>query len=187
MRILKGLLVALLVLIAAVIGIGMVLPDHAHVERSIVIEAPPEKVFEVLNGFDRFNAWSPWAELNPDAEYTREGPATGVGARQSWRSDDPNVGAGSQEIIESTPNGLIRMKLVFEGFGSDNLASYTLTPEGEGTRVVWAYDSNFKGNLLNRYFGLMLDGMLGPDYERGLTKLKALIESPETPDTGPAA
>lgn len=184
MRVLRGLLIGLVVLIAALIGVGMILPDHAHVERSIVIDAPPAEVFAALNGFASFNQWSPWAELDPDAQFTREGPETGVGARQGWRSEDQSVGSGSQEIVESTPNSLIRMKLVFEGFDSDNLATYTLIPEGQGTRVIWSYDSNFKGHLMNRYFGLMLDGMLGPDYERGLSKLKAMLENPPPAQAG---
>jgi uncharacterized protein YndB with AHSA1/START domain len=178
MRLLKALIISAIVLIAGALVIGFLLPDRAHIERSVVIEAPPETVFGVLNGFARFNEWSPWAELDPNTQYTRGGPETGVGARQAWRSEDPSVGAGSQEIIESTPHSLIRMKLVFEGFDSDNVASYVLAAEGEKTKLTWSYDSEFKGNLMSRYFGLLLDGMIGPDYERGLTKLKALLEAP---------
>ncbi|TJY62327.1 hypothetical protein E4T66_08920 [Sinimarinibacterium sp. CAU 1509] len=177
MKVLKWLLIVVVALLVGVIGAGFVLPDTAHVERSVVINARPATVYTVLNGFRQFDKWSPWAGLDPNATYTVEGPLMGVGAKQSWRSDDPSVGAGSQEILESVPNQKIVMALVFEGFASENRASYLLQPEGEATRLLWTYDSTFHGNLLGRYFGLMMDGMLGPDYERGLVALKTLVES----------
>lgn len=101
----------------------------------------------------------------------------GVGAKLSWVSDDPNVGAGSQEIVEAVPYERIRVRLVFSGFDSENYATYTLTPEGEGTRIVWAYDSTLHGDLMGRYFGLMMDKFIGADYEKGLARLKPLLES----------
>jgi uncharacterized protein YndB with AHSA1/START domain len=184
MKVLKWLLIVIVVLIAGVIGAGFLLPDTAHVERSIVINARPTTVYTVLNGFRQFNKWSPWASLDPNAAYTVEGPLMGVGAKQSWRSDDPSVGAGSQEILESVPNQKIVMDLVFEGFDSENRSSYLIAAEGEGTRLSWTYDSTFHGNLMGRYFGLMMDGMLGPDYERGLASLKSLVESLPADDIG---
>ncbi len=181
MKLLKGLLIAVTVLVAGVLGVGLLLPDTAHVERAIVIQARPATVYTALNGFRQFNKWSPWASLDPGTHYVFEGPATGVGAKFRWRSDDPGVGSGSQEILEAVPYERIAVKLVFEGSDSDNLATYTLAAEGEGTRLVWSYDTVFHGNILGRYFGLMLDGMIGPDYERGLARLKTLVEGlPQT-------
>jgi len=164
-------------LVVGVIGIGFVLPDTAHVERSIVVSAKPATAYTALNGFKQFNKWSPWANLDPNAQYTLEGPLMGVGAKSSWRSEDPNVGAGSQEILEATPYERIHMRLVFEGFDSENYSTYLLTSEGEGTRITWSYDTTFHGNLMGRYFGLMLDKMIGADYDKGLAQLKTLLES----------
>lgn len=177
MKVLKWLVIVVVALIALVVGAGFALPDNAHVERSIVVNAKPVTVYTVLNGFRQFNKWSPWAKLDPNAQYTIEGPATGVGAKQSWTSQDPNVGSGSQEIIAVTPNQSITQKLVFADFDSDNTAIFTLTPEGEGTRVVWGFDMGCKGDVMCRYFGLMMDKMLGPDYESGLLGLQALVET----------
>ena len=157
MRVLKWLVIVLVVLIVAVIGVGFVLPDEAKLERSVVVDAPTTTVYTALNGFRQFNKWSPWAQLDPGTTYTVEGPPVGVGAKQSWHSEDPSVGSGSQEIVEAVPFERIRMRLIFEGFDSENYASFILSPEGEGTRVVWDYESRFHGDLMGRYFGLMLD------------------------------
>lgn len=177
MKILKNLAITLVVLIVILCGIGLVLPDTVHLERSTTINAPPAKVFNVLNSFKLFNQWSPWVDQDPNTKYAITGPAEGVGAKQAWESESPDVGSGSQEIIESVPHTLIRQKLVFTDFDTDNTASFTLTPQGEATQVTWSYDSSFGGKIMYRYFGLMLDGMLGPDYERGLARLKTLVES----------
>ena len=58
-----------------------------------------------------------------------------------------------------------------------SMRGLTLTPVDGGTRIDWSYDSAFKGSLLYRYFGLMLDRMVGPDHEHGLARLKTLVES----------
>ena len=160
-----------------VLGAGLLLPQQAHIERSIVIDRPPATVFTVLNGFRGFEHWSPWARLDPEMKIEFAGPAMGVGAKYSWTSAQSAVGSGSQEIVESTPYTRIAVKLQFSGMSTLNKASYTLTPEGQGTRVVWDHDADFSGDYFSRYFGLLMDRMIGDDYERGLQQLKAYAES----------
>ena len=177
MKILKWLAIGLVGFVLLLGAVGLMLPDTARMERTTTIAAKPATVYAVLNGFKQFNKWSPWEGLDPNVKQTITGPLVGVGARQAWESADPNVGSGSQEIIATEPDKSIRLKLVFAGFDSDNTATYLLTPEGDGTKLVWRYDSHFKGHIVGRYFGLLLDSMLGPDYEKGLASLKTLVEA----------
>lgn len=186
MRALKWLLAILLIAIGAIFAVGFALPDKVHVERSIHVQAPPATVFALLNGYEQFQKWSPWADLDPDTRYAYEGPASGVGAKMSWHSDDPNVGSGRQEIIESVAGERIVSLLVFDGYDSDNRSSFLLQADGEGTQLRWAYDTEFHGNLLGRYIGLKMDDWIGPDYEKGLARLKALLESPAAEPPQPA-
>jgi effector-binding domain-containing protein/uncharacterized protein YndB with AHSA1/START domain len=176
MNILKKISIALAGLAALFFAIGFFLPNTAHVERSIVIDAPPATVFTVLNGFRQFHRWSPWQEYDPNMQVAYEGPETGVGAKQSW-SGNAEVGRGSQEILESEPYRRILIRLQFGDFGGDFLAPYTLEPENGGTRLTWGFDADYKGSIMGRYFGLFSDSMLGPDYERGLGKLKTFVET----------
>ena len=44
-----------------------------------------------------------------------------------------------------------------------------------GTDVIWSFRSSL-GNPLERWMGLLYDKWIGPDYEKGLIKLKALVE-----------
>ncbi|MDB5971187.1 MAG: Polyketide cyclase / dehydrase and lipid transport [Hydrocarboniphaga sp.] len=177
MGVLKLLLVVFVLLVIAAIGVGFTLPDRAKVERSVLIDASPATVYTVLNGFHQFNRWSPWADIDPQTVYTYQGPLLGVGARSAWSSKDPKAGSGDQEILEATPYTIIKVRLRFEGMDMDNLLTYTLTAAGAGTQLSWTYLSDFNGNLLNRYFGLLLDRMIGPDFDKGLSRLKSFAES----------
>jgi uncharacterized protein YndB with AHSA1/START domain len=179
-RVLKYLVLGTALLALALLGLGFALPDTARISRNTEIQAPPETVFALLNGFSRFNEWSPWAQLDPGTRYRIEGPESGEGARHLWESDNPSVGSGSQEIIESQPPQRIVIQLIFSGFDSDNLSIYELEPlaGGQATRLHWIYETDVKGNLMGRYFLLALDGLIGANYERGLARLKALLESP---------
>lgn len=161
-------------LVILLIGVAFVLPSTTHVERSAVIKASPEEVFSVVNDYTRFNEWSPWAEMDPDMKYTLDGPPTGVGAKMSWTSD--KVGSGSQQIVESEPFKHVRTKLDFGGRGPA-VATFNLEPVEGGTKIVWGLDVDAGMNPIDRYFGLMLDSFVGKDYERGLEKLKALVEA----------
>jgi uncharacterized protein YndB with AHSA1/START domain len=180
LKLLKGLLIVAVLLIAAFVIIGFFLPKVATVERSTTIAAAPETILGLADGFKRFNEWSPWASLDPATKYTYSGPERGVGARMEWSSDNPDVGQGSQEIIAVEPGRSVTSALDL-GMDTPTTTKMVLTPEGSGTRVTWTLTTDFSSSLIGRYFGLALDSMVGPDYERGLAKLKALAESSQVP------
>jgi effector-binding domain-containing protein len=177
MRLLKNLLIALVAVVVVFAVAGALLPRTAHVERSIEIDAPPLTVFTLVNGFQRFNEWSPWADIDPaGTEYSISGPTTGVGARMSWSSDNPRVGVGSQEIVRSEPIRRVDTVLDFGAQGTAD-AFFVLEPSGGGTRVTWGFETDFGWNLVGRYLGFfMFDAALGGDYESGLDNLRQLAE-----------
>ncbi len=174
---LKKALIAIIMLALLLVIVGFLLPAKIHVERSAVIDAPPAVVFDLIDDFHNFNKWSPWAELDPATKYTFEGPDHGVGHRMRWQSDNPNVGSGSQEIIESVPESLVRTHLDF-GPNGIATASFHLEAAEGGTQVTWRFDTDLGRNPAVRYFGLLMDRMVGPDYEKGLSNLKRLAEAP---------
>lgn len=183
MKFLQGLFLVLLGLVALFFVTAVFLPQAAHVERSMTTTASPATVYGLVDGFKRFNEWSPWARLDPATKYTYSGPETGVGARMEWTSANPDVGSGSQEVIDTEPGQSVTSKLDF-GMDNPTTSTISLVPEGTGTRVTWTLDTDFSGSLVGRYFGLVLDRMVGPDYEKGLAQLKAVAES-TTPANSP--
>ena len=97
-----GGIIVLLVLVA------FLLPSKIHVERSIVVNAPPAKVFGEVNSLKKWGAWDPWMKKDPNIKNTFSGPDEGVGAKNSWVSDHKEVGTGSNTITESVPNEIGR-------------------------------------------------------------------------------
>ena len=179
---LKKVFYALVIAIVIFIAVGLFLPREVHVERTVSIQRPPATVFTVLNSYRSFAAWSPWADRDPAAVYEFSGPEAGPGARLSWRGDPRLVGSGWQEITESRPYSLVRMRVDFDQQGSAR-SYFQLDPVDGGTRVTWGFDTDLQegqgwlGGLLARYFGLFFDTWIGTDYEQGLGRLKAYLEA----------
>ena len=165
----------LVLLIGVLTGVSFALPQTVLVARSKVINAPEADIFPYLNDYRKFNEWSPWAGRDPKAVYSYSGPAEGVGARMTWQSDHPEVGSGSQEIIESTPDKYLKVALEFAGQGS-GVADFTLEPSGAGTKVTWGFSTDIGNNPIMRWMGLMFDRWVGADYEAGLTRLAQRVE-----------
>ena len=174
MTILKRVIIGLVTLIVLLVVVGFLLPRQVHVERSIVINAPQAQLFEALNGFKRFNEFSPWAALDPDTTYTYEGPESGVGARMSWVSSDADLGSGTNEIVESKAPDFIRTRLDFGGKPAE--ATFTFAPADGATRVTWGFDGDLGNNPIMRFVGLMFDKWIGSDYEKGLARMKQVME-----------
>lgn len=178
MRVFKYLFFALLFLVLLFFAYGFFfLEDKVQVSRSIQIDRPAKMVFKAVNSMHTFNDWSPWAKLDPNATYEFNGPAQGIGSKMSWQGNE-EVGSGRQEIIESKPHEMVKVELYFDGQGDDpSWATYQIKDMGDSSEISWIFDADFKGNIMGRYFGMMMDRMLGPQYESGLRNLKALVEA----------
>lgn len=178
-KIIVGVVVAIVVLALLYF---MTLDSVYKVERSATINASPEVVMQHIANFKNWEAWSPWREKDPNAKYTFEGPEFGVGASMGWDGND-SVGQGVMTITEMEGNSSMKYSLVFmKPWESSSAGGFELTAVDGGTSVRW-YDS---GELpfLMRPMGKMMDGMIGPDFEKGLAKLKVIAEEAAANSTG---
>ena len=150
--------------------------DTFTVERSTTIAAPPGRVYPHMIDFRRWDVWSPWEEMDPNVQKTYSGSEAGVGSKYAW-SGNRKVGQGSMEITDAKENSTIDIALEFiKPFKASNSTSFTLTPEGGGTTVRWAMTG--QKTFMTRVMGIFrsMDSMVGPDFEKGLAKLKAVSE-----------
>lgn len=176
-RLLKRIAVSLIVLLVILAVIGLFLPDRATVERSAVINAGADEVYPWIVSLRRFNEWSPWRDLDANADYQFTGPEEGEGATMYWSSELPSVGEGTQKIVAAETNESVRTELDFGSQGPAS-AEWILTPvDDDTTEITWRFDTEFGYDLIGRYFGLMLDGWIGQSYEKGLYNLKKRVES----------
>ena len=142
------------------------------VERSASIAAPPQTVYDLVVDFHEWPQWSPWEELDPDMERTHSGADSGVGAKYAW-SGNRKAGRGDMTITDAQPPSKVQIALNFvKPFKSSNTTTFTLTPEGEGTEVLWSMTG--PRPLLMRIFGFVfdMDKMVGKDFEKGLAGLQ---------------
>lgn len=174
----KKIIVGLLAAIALLLIYAATRPDSFRVERSIAIQAEPAKVYTLLNDFHHFPSWSPWQNLDPAMKVTHSGAASGQGAVYEWSGNDA-VGAGRMEILKTVPNTSVTVKLDFlKPFEARNTTEYSLAASGGTTTVTWAMfgPSPFISKVMGVF--VSMDSMIGKDFERGLTKLKAVAEKP---------
>ena len=164
------------VLIAATLAYAATRPGTFRVERSIVIDAPPEKIFPQINGFHQWEAWSPWDKIDPAMKRSYSGAAHGKGAVYGWQGNR-DVGQGRMEMVESTPASGLLIKIDFvKPFEGHNMVQFTLVPQGDATKVTQTMygPSPFMAKLMGLFFSM--DKMVGQKYEEGLASLKAIVE-----------
>ncbi|WP_346836911.1 SRPBCC family protein [Microbulbifer sp. SAOS-129_SWC] len=173
-------IIYLFLFLALLVLAGFLLPREVTLERSAYVTRPPQAVFPYANDLRKFNLWSPWYQLDPAARYQFSGPRTGVGASMTWHSDNPNVGNGAQTITASEPPSLVRTQLDF-GKQGRALSEMQLRPQGSGTNVTWRFSTDMGAGPVARWMGLLVKKMVGQSYERGLAKLKDVVEASEPP------
>ncbi len=167
-------------LFVVVVIVGLVLPSQVHVERKITINSRPQKIYPLIANFKQWHRWSPWAKIDPDANFKIVG--RGVKQKMFWSSDDPRVGKGSQEFILVNKPTQIKTHLDFGKQGIAD-ASFNLTAEGDATQVTWSLDTDMRAGVpiymkpFGAYLGFLMDSMVGKDYEQGLNNLQKLVQN----------
>lgn len=174
--ILRKILIAIALVVIVFLGYVAAQPSAFSVTRSTTIDAPPATVFAQVNDFHKWEAWSPWAKLDPNAKNSFEGPSEGKGAKFHWAGNS-DVGEGGMEITESNPNELIRIKLDFlKPFEATSTTLFKFEPAGSQTKITWTMsgENNFVGRIFCTFMNM--DKTVGGDFEKGLASMKATAE-----------
>jgi hypothetical protein len=170
----------LIVLVAVVAVFAMVValqPSEYRIARSTTVSAPAPEVFAQVNDFHNWEAWSPWAKLDPSAKTTFAGPAAGQGAVFAWSGND-KVGEGRMTLTESRPAELVKIRIDFvKPFAGTSTSEFNFKPAGTQTAVTWAMSG--QRNFLEKAMCLFVstDKMLGGEFEKGLAQMKSVAEA----------
>ena len=174
MKIFKIIIGIVVVIVGLFFAYLATLPDSYRVERSTVINASDQLVMEHLANFKKWEKWSPWIEKDPNCKYTYEGPEFGVGAKMNWDGND-SVGIGGMTITAMEGNSSVSYDLKFIApWDMASNGAFMLSPDEGGTKVVWVDEGDLP--FFMRMMGGMMDAMIGPDFERGLSRLKDHVE-----------
>jgi Polyketide cyclase / dehydrase and lipid transport len=177
---LKTIVIVVLVLLVLAVVVVLVLaaakPDTFRVQRATSINAPPEKIFALINDLHGWGAWSPYEKKDPAMKRTFSGAPSGKGAVYEW-DGDKNVGAGRLAIANASPPSKVTLNLdMFRPLEAHNMVVFTLEPKGESTNVTWAMDGKVPYLAKIVHVFLNVDKMVGQDFEAGLANLKAVAE-----------
>ncbi len=173
MKLLLKILAGIAVLLLLLVVVAFFLPRQYHIERSLTFKAKPEVVYAQLTDLKSWKNWGAWQERDPGMKMAYSEPATGVGAWSSWESK--KEGNGKMTITTQSLQKVV-YNLEFPDMGMTSIGVMTLEPTNGGVRVVWSDEGDLGMNPMGRWFGLFLDKMIGPDFERGLSNLQKIVE-----------
>jgi uncharacterized protein YndB with AHSA1/START domain len=154
-------------------------PDSFALQRSVVIEAPAERVFPLIVDLRRHQSWSPFDAPDGKTRKVYTGAASGAGAVYEWDGNGRS-GSGRLSITDAQAASRAVMRLdMLKPFKASNEVVFTLVPEGGATRVTWSMRGRtpFVARIVHVF--LDMDRMVGGDFERGLAALKRLSEAPQ--------
>ncbi len=176
------MLVNIIIILALVVGVFVAFvvtrSSEFRVTRSATMKASPERIFPQVNDFHHWNAWSPWAKIDPETKYAFSGAKEGVSASMAWDSKNANVGAGSMTIVESVPSEKIILRLDFlKPMKATNMAEFTFKRDGDQTVVTW--DMLGKKGFIAKAMMLFLNcgEMVGAEFDKGLASMKEIVEA----------
>jgi hypothetical protein len=172
LKIVLGIIAALLIIFF--VG-GLFLPKTYSVNRSTVINAPDSVIYTNIADFNEFYKWNPWAKMEPTAKTSVTGPIGQPEHLYAWEGE--KTGSGQMKIKSVTLNKMVDIELRFiKPFESLADTRFDIVKEGEGNKVTWTMSGENVGTM-NKWMGLMMDGMIGKDFEDGLKYLKEKSES----------
>lgn len=176
---LKKIAIALVAIVLVLLGVGLVLPSKWHVDRSASVNASPEAIYPWVADLKKWPEWSPWnAAMDPTMKTTYEGAEMGVGAVSKWTGE--KAGTGSLKITSADPRTGITYDLEFDN-SYQMKGAMKFEPAGAATKVAWTDDGDMGMNIPGRYMALMMNSMVGKDFEKGLAGLKSKVESTPAP------
>jgi Polyketide cyclase / dehydrase and lipid transport len=174
---LKKILIGLVAIIAVFAVVVALQPSQFRVARTAIVSAAAPDVFKHVNDFRSWEAWSPWAKLDPGAKATFEGPAAGQGAVFAWSGND-KIGEGRMTLTESRPAELVKIEVDFvKPFAGTSTSQFDFKPEGNQTAITWSMygHQNFIAKAMCMF--VSMDKMLGGDMEKGLAQMKSVAEA----------
>ena len=174
MRIIKIIGGVIGALVLVILILGLIAPSHTHIERSVTVQAPHDHVWYYVSSFAGMVQWSPWRELDPDQVAVIKNDGA-VGALYTW-SGNEDVGKGEQTITSINETEVVTHLHFIDPFDAEADATTSVIKSEDGVKVTWSYDADapYPMNVMNLLMDM--DKMLGPDFQKGMDKLKVLAE-----------
>lgn len=175
MKALKVIALIIGILSILIVVVSFFLPKTYSVNRTTLVKAPDSVIYKNIADFNEFAQWNPWSKMEPSAKITISGPIAQPQHLYQWIGD--KTGSGQMKITAVVPNKMVDMELKFiKPFESLANINFQIQQQGEGgILVVWTMYGENKG-IMDKWMSLMMDKMIGKDFEDGLRFLKEKSE-----------
>ncbi len=176
---LKKFLLVVLLLIVVFVVVGALLPTEYSIERSIDVQAPPAAVHAHVGDLEQWPGWTPWLEQDPSIRVTLGEQTTGVGASQTWTGDS---GDGELTFTACDPATGVAydMAFIMGDVRAPSIGALSYRPAAGGTTVVWSMRGDvgdFMPPVVGGYMNLAMKASIAEMFDRGLAKLKTVVEA----------
>jgi Polyketide cyclase / dehydrase and lipid transport len=172
----KIITIIIVVLIAGVLIFAATKPNTFRVQRSVIINAQPKRIFAFINDFHKWDVWSPYEKLDPAMKRTYSGSKSGKGSIYEWKGN-MKAGQGRMEIVNAIQPSVVTIKLDFmKPMAGHNTSEFTLEPKWDSTKVTWTMYGPYSyfHKIMSVFFNM--DKMIGNAFETGLNNLKTIVE-----------
>jgi uncharacterized protein YndB with AHSA1/START domain len=178
MKFLKIAGIAIALLVAIPFILALFVPRDYSVVREVTIERPHQEVYEYTKLLKNQDQYSKWQLMDPEMQKEYRGTDGKVGFVSFWKSDNPEVGSGEQEILAIKDGERIDYALrFFEPFQSEDKAYMEFEKiDSNKTKVRWGFDGHMAYPMNAMLFVMDMEAMLGDDFEVGLRNLKEILE-----------
>jgi len=176
MKTFKKIVIWILAVILVLVLIAYLLPRHYKVVRSVYIKSNPELIYDLTSNFVKWKLWEPWTKaIDSTVVYELTGKEGQVGT--IWKWNGKILGSGQMTSTGYIPGRLFAYDLEFNKGKYKSKGLITIEQSADSSKVSWIDEGDLGFNPLARYFGLGMDKMMGPDFQKGMSKLKTVCEA----------
>lgn len=175
MKTFRKILLWILAIVAVLVIVAYLLPNHFKVERSATMKADRMVAYNLVSNLGKWDLWEPWnKEMDSTVTYELIGTDGQVGTVRKWIGK--KLGDGQMTITELKPGEMVSLDLAFNQGKYKSTSMFMFEPVGDSVKVTWTVEGNAGYNPMSRYMGLFMDKFMGKDFAKGLAKMKTVAE-----------
>jgi effector-binding domain-containing protein/competence protein ComGC len=174
MKTFKKIVLVIAIIIVLLIVVAYLLPKTYRVERSVQIKGDKALIYNLTSNLNKWDLWTPWKQIDTAAHYELIGSDGMVGTMRKW--DGRVIGNGQMTLTQLVPSELVGYDLSFQHGKYQSKGKLTIEATGDSAKVSWIDEGDLGYNPISRYMGLFRSRMLAPDFDKGLAKLKKVVE-----------
>jgi Polyketide cyclase / dehydrase and lipid transport len=183
MRFIKMFLFVLTGLMIVLTLIGLVIPSSVKISRGIIINVDSVKVHRQLSDVKDWGQWMPWVTADEGALVQTSQVTNAPGSFFKWKGLNLKNN-GTITLLTIKPE-IITTNYELQGMNTceGGFRIRSLPNNLSQSEVQWFMEYKLKWYPWERFYGIFMDHIIGPSFDKGLEELKNYLEK-EMPVNG---